>query len=205
MEYGLSRRFTLVVVAPYLVNNYQQTGYKSFNEGWGDLETGLKYYLANINYTYYFSLQGTAITPMYNNPNLGFKESGAEFKVSFAGSGYLFGANCYFTAEDGIRRYFGSTGPDQNRFNATLGINLDRKFKNQLAVSLGGFYSTSSFTQFSGNQATNKNFAFNQVTFSYGHSFSKKFAVFLNGGSFVSGRNVGAGSSGSVSLILKQF
>jgi hypothetical protein len=204
-EYGLSRRFTLVAVMPYVINNYQQTGYKSNSQGLTDLETGIKYYLANINYTYYFSLQGTVITPMYTDPNLGYKESGAEFKVSFAGSGHLFGDNCYFTLEDGMRQYFGSTGPIQNRYSGTFGLTLDKKYRNQVSVSLGGFYSTSSFTTFTPNQATNKNFAFNQATFSYGHSFSKHFSVFINAGTFINGRNTGDGSSASVSLIIKQF
>ena len=204
-EYGLSRRFTFVAVMPYVINNYQQTGYKSSSQGLTDLETGIKYYLANINYTYYFSLQGTVITPMYTDPNLGYKESGAEFKVSFAGSGHLFGDNCYFTLEDGMRQYFGSTGPIQNRYSGTFGLTLDKKYKNQVSVSLGGFYSTSSFTTFTPNQATNKNFAFNQATFSYGHSFSKRFSVFINAGTFINGRNTGDGSSASVSLIIKQF
>ena len=205
MEYGISRRFTLVATAPYIINNFQQNGFKSLNEGWGDLETGLKYYLANINYTYYFSLQGTVITPMYTNPNMGFKESGAEFKLSFAGSGHMIGRNFFFNIDNGIRQYFGTAGPVQDRYNGTFGLSLDKKGHHLFLISAGGFYSTSSFTGFTPNLATNKNFAFNQVGVSYGLSFSKRFSIFLNGSQFITGRNTGVGSSASASLILKPF
>lgn len=204
-EYGISRRWSIIASLPYVSNTFQQTGYKNSASGLTDLETGLRYYLANINYKYYFMLQGTAITPLYTNPNLGYGQSGAELKLSFAGSGHLFGKNTYFSIEDGVRQYFGSTGPTQNRYSGTFGITLDNSFKNQVSVSLGGFYSTSSFTKFDPNPAVNKNFAFNQVSLSYGHSFSRSFSIFLSGGTFISGRNTGAGSSASVSLIIKSF
>jgi hypothetical protein len=204
-EYGISRRFTFVALLPYTINNFQQTGYNSTSMGVTDLETGIRYYLANINYIYYIMVQGTVITPLYTNPSLGYGLTGAEIKLSFAGSGHLFGGNYYFTLENGIRQYFGSTGPEQDRYNGTFGITLDSQFKNQLSVSIGGFYSTSSFTKFVINPAVNKNFAFNQVSLSYGHSFTKRFSVFLTGGTFINGRNTGDGSSASASLILKPF
>ena len=204
-EYGISRRWTFVALLPFVSNTFEQTGYKNSANGLTDLETGIRYYLANIDYRYYIMLQGTVITPLYTNPNLGYGQSGAEIKLSFAGSGHLFGRNTYFSLEDGVRQYFGSTGPTQNRYSGTYGITLDSKFKNQVSVSLGGFYSTSSFTKFDPNPAVNKNFAFNQVSLSYGHSFSREFSVFLSGGKFITGRNTGAGSSASVSLIIKSF
>jgi hypothetical protein len=204
-EYGISRRFTFVATLPYVINNYTQSNYKSLTYGVTDLETGIRYYLANINYIYYFSVQATAITPLYTDPNLGYEEMGGEIKASFAGSGHLFGKNYYFTLENAVRQYFGSTGPGQDRYNGTFGITLDRKFKQQVSISAGGFYSTSSFTKFSPNQATNKNFAFNQASLSYGYSFSKKFSVFLSAGTFIDGRNTGDGSSCSASFILRPF
>ena len=204
-EYGISRRWTLVASVPFVTNTFEQTGYKSTSSGLTDLETGIRYYLANIDYKYYFMVQGTAITPLYTNPNLGYGQSGAELKLSFAGSGHLFGRNTYFSLEDGVRQYFGSTGPTQNRYSGTFGLTLDNNFKNQLSVSLSGFYSTSSFTKFDPNPAVSKNFSFNQVSLSYGHAFSRAFSVFLSGGTFISGRNTGAGSSASVSFIIKTF
>ena len=151
-------------------------------------------------------VQGTIITPLYvNNPALGYGLTGAELKLSFAGSGHMLGTNYYFTLENGFRQYFGSTGPFQDRYTGTFGLNLDRQYKNQVSVSLGGFYSTSNFTKFSPIQAVNKNFAFNQVSLSYGHSFSREFSIFLTGGKFINGRNTGDGTTASVSLVLKPF
>lgn len=204
-EYGISRRWTFIALLPYVSNTFEQTGYKSSASGLTDLETGIRYYLANINYKYYIMVQATAITPLYTNPNLGYGESGAELKLTFAGSGHLFGRNTYFSLENGVRQYFGSTGPEQDRYSGTFGITLDSRFKNQVSISAGGFYSASSFTKLVPNPAVNKNFSFNQVSLSYGHAFSREFSVFLGAGTFVSGRNTGAGSNASVSLIIRPF
>jgi hypothetical protein len=207
-EYGLTRRFTLVASLPYVINNYHQDNYQSTTQGLTDLETGIRYYIANIKYIYYFTVQGTVITPLYrDNPALGYGESGAEIKFSFAGSGKLFSKNYYFTLEDGVRQYFGSGGPVQNRYTGTFGLSLDKKFKQQVSVSLGGFYSTSSFSKNFNPQfiASNKNFAFNQASISYGYSFTHQFSVFVSAGTFISGRNTGDGSSASVSFIIRPF
>jgi hypothetical protein len=204
-EYGISRRFTFVALLPYVTNTYQQSDYKSTATGLTDLETGIRYYLANINYTYYFTIQGTVITPLYTNPALGYGLTGAELKFSFAGSGHLFGNGCYFNIDNGVRQYFGSSGPIQDRYTGTFGLSLDKASKNQLSVAFGGFYSSSNFKKFSPNPTINKDFAFNQVTLSYGHSFSKQFSVFLTGGKFVNGRNTGDGSTASIAFIIRPF
>jgi hypothetical protein len=205
-EYGISKRFAVVAVLPYATNNYRDsTGYNKSNSGLTDLEVGVKYYLANINYIYYFSIQGTFITPLYNNINLGYKETGAELKLSFAGSGHLWGKNYYFTVENGVRQYFGGSGPIQDRYNGSFGLTLDRRFKHQLSIAASGFYSTSSINNaFNAKEiGGNKNFSFTQASLSYGYSFSKKISLFLNGGAFIVGRNTGQGTSGSASLIIR--
>jgi hypothetical protein len=142
---------------------------------------------------------------LYNNPNLGYGQTGAEIKLAFAGSGHLFGSNCYFNIENGVRQYFGSEGPIQDRYSATFGLSLDKAFKNQLSVTFSGFYSKSDFTQFSPNPSIDKNFSFNQVSLTYGHSFSREFSVSLTAGKFINGRNTGDGTTGSVALIIKPF
>jgi hypothetical protein len=208
-EYGISKRFTLVALLPYVMNNYHDNnGYNSQTNGLTDLEIGIRSYVANINYIYYFSVQGTFIMPLYNNNiNLGYGEKGAEIKASFGGSGHVLGKNYYFTVENGVRQYFGSSGPLQDRYTATFGVTLDRKFKQQLSATLGGFYSTSSFS--AGYDPThvagNKNFAFNQVSLSYGYSFTKRISLFLTAGTFINGRNTGDGSSASASFIIRPF
>ena len=207
-EYGISRRFSVVALMPYTTNNFTQTGFSQSYSGLTDLETGIKYYLANINYIYYFSLQGTAITPMYKNtpgqPDLGYGEEGAELKLSFAGSGTLFNRNYYFDVDNGVRQYFGDQGPIQDRYNATFGLTLDRTLKNQVSVSFGGFYTASDNKKFNEeNPLVTKNFQFQQVSVSYGHSFTRTFTVFLTGGQFISGRNTGVGTSGSLALLYR--
>jgi hypothetical protein len=202
-EYGLTKRFALVGLLPYVVNDYQQSDFKSHTQGVTDLEVGIKYYMANINYIYYFSLQGTFIAPLYSDTNLGYAQNGAEIKLSFAGSGKLFGKNDYFTIDNAIRQYFGSTGPLQYRYSGTFGLTLDKRFKHQVSVSVGGFYSTSSLTKFNPIQPANKNFAFNQASFSYGYSITKRMSIFFTAGTFLNGRNTGDGSSLSSSLVLR--
>ena len=204
-EVGLTRRFTFVGTLPYVTSNYTQNGLQQLSSGLTDLEVGLRYYLANINYIYYFSIQGTAIVPLYKNPNLGYMENGAELRLSFAGSGHIFSRNYYFTVENGIRQYFGTNGPVQDRYAGTFGLSLDKKLKHQFSATISGFYSTSSFTKFNPNLATNKNFAFNQASVSYGYAFTKRVSLIVSAGTFINGRNTGDGSTLSASLILKPF
>lgn len=209
-EYGISRRLTFVALLPYAMNTYSDSTGKNNKQtnGLTDLEAGVRYYIANINYIYYFTIQGTFIMPMYtHNDNLGYGQKGGEVKLAFAGSGHLFSKNYYFTLENGVRQYFGSQGPLQDRYTATFGLTLDRKFKQQLSASFGGFYSTSSFNNgYDPTKiASNKNFAFNQVSLSYGYSFSKQFSIFLTAGKFISGRNTGNGSSAAASFVIRPF
>jgi hypothetical protein len=204
-EYGLSRRLTLVALLPYVRNTYEDNTAKTVASGFTDLEVGLRYYLANINYIYYFTIQGTFVQPLYTDLSLGYKQQGAEIKLAFAGSGKVLGKNYYFTVENGVRQYFGSQGPIQDRYNGSFGLTLDRKFKHQISASISGFYSASSFTRFSPIQATNKNFAFNQASLTYGYTFSRRFSVFLSGGHFINGRNTGDGTTASASFLFKPF
>ncbi|WP_114938961.1 hypothetical protein [Mucilaginibacter endophyticus] len=202
-EVGLSRRFTLSVLAPYVMNTFATDLGTSKSSGFQDLEVGIRYYLANINYKYYFSLQGTAIVPMYSNTALGYNQKGAELRLAFAGSGHLFGKNSFFILENGVREYFGYESVFQDRYNATYGLTLDKKFHEQISLSVGGFYATSINKEFNVNPSASKNFAFNQVALSYGHSFAKSLSMFLTGGTFITGRNTGAGTNLSASLIYR--
>jgi len=56
-EYGISRRWAFVATLPYVFNNYTQSvsPKSTISQGLTDLETGIRYYLANINFIYYFS------------------------------------------------------------------------------------------------------------------------------------------------------
>ena len=204
VEYGISRRFTFISTLPYVMNNYTQSDYKSTSNGFTDLETGIKYYLTNISFKYYLSLQATAITPLYKNPNLGYEEEGAELKLAFAGGGHLFGKSTYFNLEDGLRQYFGTSGPIQDRYAGTYGLTLNKGYKDQISVTVSGFYTKSDYKNFSlVNPQISKDFSFTQASLSYGHAFSNQFSIFLTGGQFIAGRNTGFGTSGAVSFIYR--
>jgi hypothetical protein len=205
-EYGISRRFAAVVSIPYVYNSYTQNinPKSATSSGLTDIETGLRYYLANINFLYYFSIQGTAITPTYvNNPALGYGEEGAELKLAVSGSLKLFGKSGYFNAADGVRQYFGTNGPIQNRYNATFGLSLDKTFKNLISVTGSGIYSNSDDKAFSPILESNKDYSFFQLSLSYGHAFSRDFSIFASAGKFLTGYNTSAGTTASLAFIYR--
>jgi hypothetical protein len=206
-EYGISRRFAAVVSLPFVMNNYTQNVAPTStpSSGLTDLETGIRYYLANIDFIYYFSIQGTAITPLYsNNASLGYGEEGGELKLAFSGSGHLGDLSTYFNAADGVRQYFGNNGPIQNRYNATFGLSLDEEYSNQVSVTLSGINSFSNDKTFvSAIPETNKNFSFLEASLSYGHSFTREISLFLSGGEFLTGNNTGVGTTLSLAFIYR--
>jgi len=205
-EYGISRRFAAIVSLPFVYNDFTQNNTKSAtSSGLADLETGIRYYLANIDFIYYFSLQGTAITPLYsNNASLGYGEEGGELKLAFSGSGHVGDLSSYFNASDGVRQYFGTNGPIQNRYNATYGLSLDEEYENQLSVTVSGINSWSNDKSFnSAIPGTNKDFSFLQASLSYGHSFSHEISLFLSGGEFLLGRNTGVGTTVSLAFVYR--
>ena len=59
VEYGISRRFTLIASLPYLINKYQQSDYSSTNSGASDLETGLRKAIEYCKYRLSVLLQYT--------------------------------------------------------------------------------------------------------------------------------------------------
>ena len=205
-EYGISRRFAAIVSLPFVYNSFtQNNAATTTSSGLADLETGLRYYLANIDFIYYFSLQGTAITPLYsNNTALGYGEEGGELKLAFSGSGHLGNLTSYFNAADGVRQYFGTNGPIQNRYNATYGLSLDEEFMNQVSITVSGINSWSNDKSFvSALPETNKDFSFLQASLSYGHSFTHEISLFLTGGQFLVGRNTGVGTTVSLAFIYR--
>jgi hypothetical protein len=205
-EYGISRRWAAVVSLPFVYNDYTQnvTPKTTTSSGLTDLETGIRYYLANIDFIYYFSLQGTAITPLYqNNASLGYGEEGGELKLAFSGTAPIGDLTSYFNASDGVRQYFGTDGPIQNRFNGTFGLSLDRDYTNTVSLTLSGINSWSDDKSFSPILETNKNFRFLELSAGYGHSFTPEISLFLSGGQFLTGRNTGDGTAISLAFIYR--
>ena len=204
-EYGISRRWAAVLSLPYVYNMYSQDATKTATtSGLTDMETGIRYYLTNIDFLYYFSLQGTAITPLYHNNNsLGYGEEGAELKLAVAGSGTLFDHSIYFNASDGFRQYFGTNGPWQNRYSGTFGFTIDRDFKNQISLTASGIFSQSTDKTFSPVLEANKDYSFFELSASYGHTFTDEISVFATAGKFLTGYNTSAGSLFSLALIYR--
>lgn len=204
-EYGISRKFAVVASVPLVFNRYTTASNPPVtSSGLADLETGLRYYLANIDFIYYFSVQATAITPLYtNNESLGYGEEGGELKLAFSGTGHLGSLTTYFNAADGVRQYFGTNGPIQNRYNATFGITLDSDYENQVSATVSGIYSQSNDKRFSVIPQTNKDFSFLQASIGFGHSFTRETSLFLSGGRFLTGRNTGVGTSVSLAFIYR--
>ena len=205
-EYGISRKWAAVVSLPYVYNNYSQSiDPKNTNtSGLSDMETGIRYYLANIDFIYYFSLQGTAITPLYHdNPSLGYGEEGAELKLAMSGSGYIGDKSIYFNASDGVRQYFGANGPWQNRYSGTFGLTLDNAFQNQVSVSATGIFSESDDKQFTPIVEANKDYSFFELSLSYGHTFTDQISLFATAGKFITGYNTSAGTIFSLAFIYR--
>jgi hypothetical protein len=205
-EYGITRKFAAVVSLPFVYNDFSQNiaPKNTVSSGLSDLETGIRYYLANIDYIYYFSLQGTAITPLYsNNPSLGYGEEGAELKLAMSGSGYLGSKSIYFNASDGLRQYFGTNGPWQNRYSGTFGLTLDNAFQNQVSLTASGIFSESDDKKFSPIVEANKDYSFFELSLSYGHTFTDEISLFATAGKFITGYNTSAGTIFSLAFIYR--
>lgn len=203
-EYGIVRKLTAVASLPYVSYKLSDSVNAPISKsGLGDAELGLRYYLANINYKYYFTLQGTAVIPLYKTLGLGYAQPGGELRLGFSGAGKIGDKFFSLSLENGVRKYFGTDGPLQDRYSASFGITLDKKFHDQLTAGVSGIVSTSSFTAFTRNIFTARDYEFTQVSLSYGHTFNSSFSMFLTASQFVAGRNTGIGTNGALALIYK--
>lgn len=202
-EYGINRRLAVTASVPYISYALKDTSSLTRVSGVSDMEVGVRYYLANINYKYYFTIQGTAIVPLYNTPNLGYAQNGAELKLGFAGAGKIGSKFFSLNVENAVRQYLGENGPIQDRINVSFGITLDKQFHDQLTLGASGMISASSIKTFTRNIYTTRDFGYTQISLSYGHSFNSKVSLFLSAGQFVVGQNTGIGTTGSASLIFK--
>jgi len=197
-EYGISRRLTAVGSLPFLMNNYHDDNGSIKSTGLGDAELGLRYYLFNIGFKYYFGLQGSAVLPLYKNSastNLGYQDIGGDLKLAGSGSIKVDSLRSfYFNLEGGVRQYFASEGPLQVRGAFTVGYNLDRQ--NQVSAGITGIRSISNDKSFSNiSLAQIKDFSYLQVSLSYGYIFSRRLSVFGGVNQSVIGRNTGIGTN----------
>jgi hypothetical protein len=123
-EYGLSRRLTLVGLLPYVRNTYEDNNCQ--NGKLGPNRSGSGFTLLPGQHQLHLLLYHTGYlctARLYTDLSLGYKQQGAEIKLAFAGSGKVLGKNYYFTLENGVRQYFGSEGPIQDRYNGSFRVN----------------------------------------------------------------------------------
>ena len=185
------------------VNSYENDGYFT-STGFGDVELGARYYIGNIKYKYYFAIQGLAILPPYKNTAnryLGYEAAGADVRLIGSCSGKLGSKTYYFNLEGGVRQYFTSQGPFQVRYFSTFGYNFATR--HQVTLSASGVISSSTNKEFSGNLPSNRDFSYLQGTLSYGYTIQKDLLLFAGVSRFLTGKNTGIGTNGSLSLVIK--
>ncbi|WP_295767970.1 hypothetical protein [uncultured Mucilaginibacter sp.] len=196
-EYGISRRFTGIASLPYVLNQIKQDSLKVSQYGFGDVEAGLRYYLTNIEFKYYLALQATAILPLYPRQSLGLGAPGTDLSILMSGAGKKY----YFTVQTGGRFYFSDTGPTQFRYNGVIGYNID--LHNQLSAGLSGVISSSTNKEFNVNFVQNRDFAYHQLSLSYGYLLNRDLSFFATVNQFLFGRNTGKGTNIAFSVSKK--
>jgi hypothetical protein len=208
--YGISRRLDLVVnvLAPQQNSAYRNAKdslIKQQSSGIGDMQVGLAYNLVNFGYKSFLSVMGSGIIPLYDTTKtvaLGYATYGAELKLMYSGgidNGFL--KHTYYNMEVGYRRYFDTQGPNVLLYTASLGIPLGKR--NQIGFEGSGQYSSSTNKAFNPNLALNRDFSFTKASFDYGHTFTRRFSVFVTSFYTLFGRNTGQGYGGSMQFICK--
>jgi hypothetical protein len=208
-EYGFSRRLSLIGSIPFINNRISQPGYAESIAGIGDAELGARYYIANINYNVYFSVQGSVVVPLYttnDNKSLGYGTLGVDLKLIGAGDFAISGQKFYWEANAGIRQFSGSSGPFQLKNSLSLSYSINKKNQVSLAGTSLYSYSQSKTPLDITNPldvADTKDFDFNQLTASYAYSIKRNKSVFFSFSKFITGRNTGAGTTISVGYVYK--
>jgi hypothetical protein len=208
--YGITRRLDLIVnvIAPQQNSAFvdgQGNLVKAQSQGLGDAQIGLNYNLVNFGYKSFLSVGGSVIVPLYDTTKtvaLGYATYGSEIKLMYSGgidAGLL--KHTYYNMEIGYRRYYTTQGPNVILYTASLGIPLGKR--NQMGIETGGQYSTSSNKSFNPNLALNRDFSFTKESIDFGHTFTRRFSVFVVGFYTLFGRNTGKGYGGSVQTIIK--
>jgi hypothetical protein len=208
-EYGFSRRVSLVASVPYVINHISQTGSSTSISGFGDAEIGARYYFANINYNTYFSVQASAVVPLYKNApdkSIGYEALGGDLKFIAAGDFNLFTKKFYFEASTGGRQFFTSSGPFQLKNSLSLSYSINKKNQVSLAgTSLYSYSTTKTPVDVTNplNTADVKQFSFNQLTASYSYSIQRNKSLFVSFSKFITGTNTGQGTTLSLGYVYK--
>lgn len=204
-EYGFSRRLALLTSLPYYANYFNSTASSTTTSSLGDASVGVSYYIANIAYRTYFSVQSNFLFPVYNNTgstNYGYGEIGANAKFLASGDFKIGEKPFSYTASVGGTQYFGNQAPLQLSFSGTLGFNITKN--NELSfieTTTSSFSSSKTFNPTSAVPA--KDFTYSEVTVTFAHNISRNKSIFFSGTRFVAGNNTGVGNRVSLGYAYK--
>jgi len=207
-EYGLTNKLDLVGSIPYYLIRYKDQQVNQHQEGFADMELGLRYNLVNVDNRSFLSIQATGEVPAYHNdslrvPFIGFADPGAEARLMYSGNRKAGVKDWYFNAEAAFREYFDQHGGiSQASLLASAGLYLDRS--NLVSADLSGTRSYSNSSAFNPlNLNGNTNFFFLKATLTYGHRISP--VLWAYGGVFhdLYGRNTGIGKGFTLMLIYR--
>jgi len=207
LGYGISRRLDLIVSVPYLYQvNTISAGKSIISQGAGDMVAGLSYNLANYSFKRFLSVQVSGVVPLYTAVNgtspLGLGYYGTEVKLMFCGALPDFIADKgYFNTEAAYRRYFNFQGPDQVSFLATVGYPIS--WHNQVSFDISVMRSFSPNKSFNINYNAERDYAFVKPQLNLGHTFTRRFSMFVGGYYVPYGINTGLGYGGSIVAIIK--
>jgi hypothetical protein len=205
--YGISRKLDFIASLPYIYSmNKLAPGNTLTNQGAGDLVAGLSYNLVNFNFKRFLSVQVSGIVPLYTNVSgnsaLGFGDYGSEVKLMFCGNmPAIILDKGYFNTELSYRKYYGTQGPDQLSFLGTIGYPVTKH--NQVSIDLLFFKSFSSDKLYNPNFFAQRDFAFFKPALNFGHTFTRRFSLFIGGYYVPFGLNTGVGYGGSVLAVFK--
>jgi hypothetical protein len=205
--YGISRRLDFIATIPYL---YQQNavapGNTLIDAGLGDMTAGLSYNLVNFNYVRFLSIGVSGIVPLYKNNNgvspFGLGSYGTEVKLMFCGNlPKDIAAKGYFNAEFAYRKYYSTQGPDQISLTTSVGYPVTKH--NQVSLDILLFRSFSSNKAFSNNIFAAHDYSFFKPQLNFGHTFTRRFSMFVGGFYIPFGVNTGVGYGGSLLAVIK--
>jgi len=205
--YGISRKLDFIASVPYIYTiNKLAPGNTLTNQGAGDLVAGLSYNLVNFNFKRFLSVQVSGIVPLYTNVSgnsaLGFGDYGSEVKLMYCGNmPAVILDKGYFNAELSYRKYYGTQGPEQLSFLGSIGYPITKH--NQVSIDLLFFKSFSSDKLYNPNFFAQRDFAFFKPALNFGHTFTRRFSLFIGGYYVPFGLNTGVGYGGSVLAVFK--
>ncbi len=199
-EYGFSRRVSLMASIPFVSNTVKSDLSSNTVNTLGDGQVGVRYYIANISYRTYFSVQTNLIFPLYVNTdavNRGYGKLGGSVTLAGSGDFKMFGRPFFFETDVSTNKFFGGDAPFQGTVTAAIGFGISKYYSMSFSESSTLSYSiTKDLNPLSSAPA--KDYASNQITAGIARGLGKSRSLSLSYTTFISGRNTAIGSSFSL-------